>query len=178
MKTRLFFLSLMLATTAHLKGQDMGKWSVGVGVMTYGNGIRTNLSINRNIGHRFQVGLMPSFEYAPFNTSNGYFTGINLSTRFYILKEKKVLPYIYGYGGYLMSSVVSRDGSYPEKWNGHGYNYSLGLGLQLQLKKGWSLDFNIGFFEYHLNYENQENWGWYPDYSIGIRKRLGKLKKD
>jgi len=180
MKTILLLTALLLGTAINSVAQEKGDWSFGLGLSPYWDGLSASIYANRHMGDRWQVGLMPFTRYytytGNFATTNQYYLGANLNARYYVLKEKKLLPYRYGFGGYAQTYTNTDDGSTISKERQNNYDFSLGLGTQYQLgNKGWSLDLNIGYLWF--NEINGADKFRAPFYSFGVFKRLIKSQK-
>lgn len=127
-----------------------GKWSLGLGFSAekyekyrYSGAIY----INRNLGPRWQVGIMPTTSYyqtsGTGSTLTEFLLGVHVNTRFYFLTETKLKPYAFGYLGntFVFQEQVG-DTEYT-KTNESVMSGGIGLGLQYDIgKKGWSLDLN------------------------------------
>jgi len=179
-KRTLLLFAILLGLTMHSIGQENAKWSLGLGLSPFFDGINTAIYVNRHLGDRWQVGFMPFTRYTNFKSQNSntnqFYFGANLNTRFYLLKEKRFLPYLYGFGGYVKTYTSVDDGSSISKESQNNFNYSLGAGTQFKIgEKGCSLDLNVGilwFNEFDLTSSLRA-----PFYSFGVFKRLQKSGK-
>ncbi len=180
MKTILLFLMLLLGQAMHSIGQDKGHWSIGLDLSPYWDGLSTCIYVNRHISNRLQIGIMPLTRFYKYTGSHStfkqYYLGMNLNTRYYMLKERRMLPYLYSFGGYIKTFERIDDGSDIEKDSQNNYNFSVGLGTQYKIGlKGWSIDMNIGYLWF--NQINGFNKFHAPFYSFGIFKQLGMSNK-
>lgn len=180
MKTTLLLITILLGQAINSFAQEKGDWSFGLGLSPYWDGLSTSIYANRHIGDRWQVGLMPFTRYFKYSgnssTTNQYYLGVNLNARYYVLKEKKFLPYLYGFSGYATTYTNIDDGSSISKESQNHYDLSIGIGTQYQLgNRGWSLDLNIGYLWF--NEINGLDQFRAPFYSFGVFKRLMKSKK-
>jgi hypothetical protein len=174
MKALLISTLLVILLASNSFGQGEGKLSVGVG-SSMRNGLTADLYIDRNLGERWQIGLMPSALFA-FNPQVDYtLITLNLNTRFYLSKWRVIRPYTYAYTGYgeeYSKFVDSPDPTSVVKF----INNSLGVGVRIAIgKKGWSLDGNIGYLGYIGT--SEKNYFQTVVYSFSIFKSFGKKEK-
>ena len=168
MRRLIVILFFILGLSSTNFGQD-SKWSLGLGVSPQWDGVSTSIYINRNIGDHWQFGLMPIYRYYEYSTSQRDFYGVNLNSRFLILPETKLQPYLYGFSGYLSSSFRGENSSSTRTDN---INFSLGAGTTFKIGQSkWSLDANIGYLWFRGINGSIEKFRS-PFYSFGVFRKF------
>jgi hypothetical protein len=174
MKILLVSVLLVVLLGINSFGQADGKWSIGVGT-SLRNGFTADLYIDRHLGDRWQIGLMPTalFSFNPIAVST--MVVLNLNARFYFSNWQVVRPYTYSYAGY--GEEFSRFIDSPDPMKVVKFiNASLGVGLRVPLgKKGWSLDGNVGYLGY-FGTSVKKKFQTYV-ISFSVFKRFGKMAK-
>lgn len=172
---RIFLSTLLVLCLAATSFAQVRNWSVGLGVSTEYKSVSGSLYFNRNINKHWQIGLMPTTSYkqtsGTFSTHTENTFGLNLNSRFFILPDAKLKPYIFGYVGYLHAFKSTEDGSEITKSNSGQLTGSLGLGLQYNIgNKGWSIDLNGGRRWFQDRNKLALDSEYY--YSIGLFKKF------
>lgn len=144
-----FVFGLALSASA----QEEQKWSVGVGLTPQLNSITTSVYLNKHIGDRWHLGLMPIYIFSktncPLFVNYSNHIGLNFNSRYYFTKDNIFNPYAYGFGGYVHNYELQKDLTNTYKSNYHNVDVSVGAGTQIKSGyEGWSLDANIGYFMY------------------------------
>ena len=171
---RLLVISFLFGLALPSLAQN-SNWSVGLGVTPQWDAISTTLYANRHLGERWQIGLMPIGRWKKYEhdtyTANDNWLGINLNTRFHIVKDGLLTPYLYGFGGYINHEIKISDSSGKRNYKYDYLNFSAGGGTLINIgSKGWSIDVNVGYFWLH-GYENGARFNDYF-YSFGVFKRF------
>ena len=175
MKSFLISFAIVFGALTNSLSQSDGKWSAGVGVTPFAFGFSSALYFNRHLGDRWQLGAMPVFRYWQSDMSgmNSTSVGLSINSRYRFTNWQSVQPYAYGFGGYL-KEYVTHGGTNPDQdFNRDYFKGSFGLGAQVPIgSKGWSFDFNGGYFWYYSFDGTQIYHSWF--YSFGVFKHLGK----
>ena len=156
-----------------LLAQDYSKWNVSLSLTSSLNGILIGPAANRDIGNKFEIGVMPIFLYYKNEYGNGrYFkritSGLNFSGKYYFSKETIMDPYVSSLVGYGITDYESNNTSS----NSDYFSFVVLLGNEIQLgQKGWNFDFNIGLISIE-ELDFSSSFVVFPIYSIGIKKRF------
>ncbi len=174
---------MLVVFALNATAQTEGKWSVGVGYTPSIVGGQTFTGyINRHLGEKWQVGVMPFGFFYKDTDSSGYTDkshtiGLNLSTRFAPYQFKLLKPYIYAFTGYGLG-VFKYSNQYSEGIDySHNLDFSLGIGTEIRMGDGgWAIDLNVGSLLLKSENTDGSGSGGYlgPIFSVGILKRFGK----
>jgi len=165
-----------------VNAQDFKPWNVGLNITSYNRYIILQASVNRDIGERFEIGIMPIFQYSKSKPSNSFYSqqesyGLNATGRYFIGRGTKLEPYvatIFGFGISLKeSSYVNSIGDTRENSSqSNFFDAAILLGNELKIgKKGWIFDFNIGLLGTKL-YDGYSDFGISPIYTFGVKKKF------
>lgn len=152
---------LLIALTLQSKAQDRKQWVARLNGGAYLS--LTNISIEKTIGKRGSVSLIPAFGY--FRSEQFTYQTYGLGTEYrYYFSKKNLSPagYYASVGGSIANGEANIE-TKNEKYDVKGSTIQLVGGKQWILKKGFTIDARLGaqYINLHVkgvNYEHTYKW--------------------
>jgi len=183
MKKSIVLGLIFISCITSLYAQDFKPWNVALSTTYFYQNFVLEASVNRELGKRFEVGIMPIYQFSILESStyssyNQESYGINATGRFFIGRGNVLEPYvatIIGFGAYSSERTYTY-GSTTEVQSSD-YNFfdaALLLGNELKMgKKGWIFDFNVGLLYTKPFIENSGGgFELLPIYTFGVKKKF------